>query len=184
MIGRSFHTLVWQGLPIIKKTFRLYHSLHCKRRKANSLRGTTLVYEITHTLRDTDSKRTLYPSLLTAGPRLRLLSRWDFRQPLRGQFHTSLPLLSTDQQLSVLRNHMYSSSSTHFTYIVENKLTILKYFCQSFFHPLTLIDTAFIIVYCVYYRNVIVFDQNSKEVHSPNENDFSNLFKGCQTLNT
>ena len=40
------------------------------------------------------------------GHRLRLLSYYkkDFGQMLRGEFHKSLPLLLTDQQLSVLRS--------------------------------------------------------------------------------
>ena len=35
---------------------------------------------------------------------------------LRGEFHKSLPLLLTGQQLSVLRSLVYYSSSTHFLF--------------------------------------------------------------------
>lgn len=35
---------------------------------------------------------------------------------LRGEFHKSLPLLLTGQQLSVFRSLVYYSSSTHFLF--------------------------------------------------------------------
>ena len=42
---------------------------------------------------------------------------------LRGEFHKSLPLLLTGQQLSVLRSLVYYSSSTHFLFETGIRLT-------------------------------------------------------------
>ena len=44
---------------------------------------------------------------------------------LRGEFHKSLPLLLTGQQLSVLRSLVYYSSSTHFLF--ETGIRITRY---------------------------------------------------------
>lgn len=42
---------------------------------------------------------------------------------LRGEFHKSLPLLLTGQQLSVLRSLVYYSSSMHFLFETGIRLT-------------------------------------------------------------
>ena len=42
---------------------------------------------------------------------------------LRGEFHKSLPLLLTGQQLSVFRSLVYYSSSTHFLFETGIRLT-------------------------------------------------------------
>ena len=42
---------------------------------------------------------------------------------LRGEFHKSLPLLLTGQQLSVLRSLVYYSSSAHFLFETGIRLT-------------------------------------------------------------
>ena len=50
---------------------------------------------------------------------------------LRGEFHKSLPLLLTGQQLSVLRSLVYYSSSTHFLFETGIRLTRYERFVNE-----------------------------------------------------
>ena len=53
---------------------------------------------------------------------------------LRGEFHKSLPLLLTGQQLSVLRSLVYYSSSTHFLFETGIRLTRYGRFVNEIFN--------------------------------------------------
>ena len=53
---------------------------------------------------------------------------------LRGEFHKSLPLLLTGQQLSVLRSLVYYSSSTHFLFETGIRLTRYGRFVNANFN--------------------------------------------------
>ena len=52
---------------------------------------------------------------------------------LRGEFHKSLPLLLTGQQLSVLRSLVYYSSSMHFLFETGIRLTRYDKFVNGVF---------------------------------------------------
>ena len=61
---------------------------------------------------------------------------------LRGEFHKSLPLLLTGQQLSVLRSLVYYSSSTHFLFETGIRLTRYDKFVNGVFSLTCKIQTS------------------------------------------